>query len=368
MYVEQGPLQEKRNATIGLENGLVLNGSYIGADSPATGELVFATPYTGYEEAMTDPSYAGQMLLFTYPLIGNYGVRRDAFQADAVTAEALVVRECCKQPSHHSADTDLDTYLKAEGVTGIEGIDTRLLTTTLRDEGVLNAAIVPGGDGEEAVEMARNTPDIAERSLIDRVSCDEPYHLPGDNARIAVVDTGLKHNIVESLKRRNHDIVVVPHDASPKLVRSFEPDALLLGNGPGDPKRAEHAQRLVQAFTGELPIFGICLGSQIVSLALGGDTYKLPFGHRGGNHPVKHVETNELHITSQNHGFAVDADTLDGTELNVTERNPNDGTVEAVASDDLDTYAVQYHPEASPGPRDTETVFFDQIQEVVNNA
>lgn len=356
------------NTTIGLENGVTLSGTRIGSSSSITGELVFATPYTGYEEALTDPSYAGQILMFTYPLIGNYGVREEHFQSDQITPEAVVVRECCTRPSHHSADRDLDTFLREEGVPGIEGVDTRLLTTTLRDEGVLNAAIVPDGDTQEAVEQARNAPDIADRNLIQQVSCREPYHIQGSGSRIAVIDTGLKRNIVRSLQRRGHDVIVMPHDTTPGLVRSFDPDALLFGNGPGDPKRATDAMDLVRTFAGELPIFGICLGSQIVSLALGGDTYKLPFGHRGGNHPVKRLADNELHITSQNHGFAVEADAVEETDLSVTEINPNDGTVEGIASDYLDIHTVQYHPEASPGPMDTEPVFFDRIEEVIQRA
>lgn len=364
--VDRVPLDT--HATIGLENGLTLSGTTIGSDSLATGELVFATPYTGYEEALTDPSYAGQILLFTYPLIGNYGVREAHFQSDRVTPAGVVVRECCKQPSHYSANQDLHTFLKDEGVPGIEGVDTRLLTTTLRDEGVLNAAIIPDGTQEEAVERARNAPDIADRNLVQQVSCREPYHINGTGSRVVVVDTGLKKNIVQSLRRRGHDIVVVPYDTTPGRVRRFEPDALLFGNGPGDPKRATHAMNLVKTFVGELPLFGICLGSQIVSLALGGDTYKLPFGHRGGNHPVKQLDDHRLYITSQNHGFAVDADSLEGTELDVTAVNPNDGTVEGVASDYLDIHTVQYHPEASPGPMDTEPVFFDKIEEVIQDA
>ncbi|MDY6769247.1 MAG: glutamine-hydrolyzing carbamoyl-phosphate synthase small subunit [Candidatus Nanohaloarchaea archaeon] len=356
------------DAVIGLDDGTVLEGTCFGSETVTTGELVFATPYTGYEEALTDPSYAGQLLMFTYPLIGNYGVRPDVFQSDGMTADAAVVRELCRHPSHHSAERDLDTFLQEEGKIGIEGVDTRTLTTKLRDEGVMNAAIVPGGTPGEAVERARNADDITERDLVEQVSCDDPYRLDGGGDRVVIVDTGLKRNIVESTAARGHDVVVVPGDADPSTVRGFDPDALLFGNGPGDPKRCEETLDLIDTFAGETPILGICLGIQLISLALGGDTYKLPFGHRGANQPVKHTETKEVHITSQNHGFAVDPDSLQDTSLEVTEINPNDGTVEAVESDYLDIHAVQYHPEAYPGPRDTEPRFFDRIEQVIENA
>lgn len=355
-------------ARIGLEDGTVLDGKLFGSKTSTTGELVFATPYTGYEEALTDPSYAGQFLMFTYPLIGNYGVRQQNLQSDGITCEAAVVREVCKNPSHHSSSKTLDGFLEAQGVPGIEAVDTRKLTVKLREQGVLNAAIVPGSDGEEAVEMARNASDISEKNLVDKVSVSKPRPISGKGPRVVVIDTGVKHNILRSLERRGYDIVVVPGTASPSLVRRYRPDAILFGNGPGDPRNAEQAQRMVKEFAGEIPIFGICLGNQLISLAMGGDTYKLKFGHRGGNQPVRNLETGEVNITSQNHGFAVRPQSLDNTDLEVWEVNPNDDTVEAVKSDYLDIYAVQYHPEAYPGPRDTESRFFDMISEVVSGA
>ncbi len=358
----------ENDAVIGLDDGTVLEGRCFGSLEPTTGELVFCTPYTGYEEALTDPSYAGQLLMFTYPLIGNYGVREKNFQSDGMTAEAAVVRERCRNPSHHSAEKDLDTFLREEGNIGIEGVDTRMLTTKLRDDGVMNAAILPENAPEEAVARAKEAPDITEQDLVGRVSCDEPYRVEGGGSRVVIVDTGLKQNIVRSTAARGHDVVVVPGHADLSTVEGFEPDAILFGNGPGDPKQAEEPLAMIDRFAGEIPLFGLCLGNQLIPLALGGDTYKLPFGHRGGNQPVKHLETGEVHITSQNHGFAVDPESLHDTSLEVTEVNPNDGTVEAVESDYLDIYAVQYHPEAYPGPRDTESKFFDRIGEVIDSA
>lgn len=353
-------------ATLGLEDGTYYKGKLLGEKISSTGELVFTTNYTGYEEALTDPSYAGQMLMFTYPLIGNYGVRPENFQHGGMTSEALVVREAAKKPNHHSMQKDIDSFLKDQGKAGIEGVDTRKLTVKLRENGVMNAAVVPGDSPGHAVEKARNAKNITEKDLVEKVSVSEPYTMGGDGPRVAVIDTGVKQDILRSLKRCGYETVVVPGNTPVTELRGFEPDAVLFGNGPGDPKNAEQPQRMVDELAGEIPIFGICLGNQLISLGLGADTYKLKFGHRGGNQPVRNLDTGEVDITSQNHGFAVDSQTLGDTELERWAVNPNDDTVEAVKSDYLDIYAVQYHPEAFPGPRDTRSRFFNMIREVVN--
>jgi len=350
------------DAMIALEDGTVLYGEGFGARVNALGELVFATPYTGYEEALTDPSYNGQILMMTYPLIGNYGVNRNNFQSSRVQVEGFVVRELCDEPSHHDVQLTVDELLKKHGVPGICEIDTRMLTIKTRRFGTMKAALIREKmTEEEAIELARNQPDIGELNLIDEVSIREPYRIEGKGKRVVVVDLGVKKNILNNLAKRGLDIIVVPHSFSRKEIMNFSPDAILFSNGPGDPKTARNAIRVARDFIGELPVFGICFGHQIIGLALGGDTYKLKFGHRGGNQPVKDFESGKVFITSQNHGFAVDPDSVESTDLRIMQVNANDNTVEAMKSDYLDVMSVQYHPEGKPGPYDTE-FFFDLIR------
>ena len=350
------------DAMLALEDGTVIYGEGFGAKVNALGELVFATPFTGYEEALTDPSYNGQILMMTYPLIGNYGVNRKNFQSSRVQVEGFVVREACYEPSHHDVEMAVDELLKKFEVPGICEVDTRMLTIKTRKFGTMKAALIREKmSEEEAVELARNQPDISELDLISEVSAKEPYRIEGKGKRVVVVDLGVKKNILNNLAKRDFDVVVVPHDYSKSEIESFTPDAILFSNGPGDPKTAKNAIELAKKFIGELPVFGICFGHQIIGLALGGDTYKLKFGHRGGNQPVKDFESGKVFITSQNHGFAVDPDSVEGTDLKVVQINTNDGTVEAMKSDYLNVMSVQYHPEGKPGPYDTE-FFFDVIR------
>lgn len=356
-------------AVLGLEDGTVVKGKGFGAEGIAHGELVFATPFTGYEEALTDPSYKGQILMFTYPLIGNYGVSYENFQSDGIKANGFVVREVCDHPSHHKSKGTVHSFLKGEGIPGISGIDTRMLTILTRNEGTLRATLIAGDDdGEEAVRLAREQPTISELDLIGEVTSAKPYKIGGTGKRFVVMDLGVKQNILLCLSKRNIDIVVVPADTSSRQIREYEPDALLLSNGPGDPLQAKNAISVVRELAGEMPIFGICLGHQVIALALGARTYKLKFGHRGANQPVKDLRTGIVHITSQNHGFAVDPDSLSGTGLHITYINANDGTVEGFKHESLPILSVQYHPEASPGPRDAEFLFdtFVKAVEVPN--
>jgi carbamoyl-phosphate synthase small subunit len=306
--------------------------------------------------------------MFTYPLIGNYGINGETFQSDEMKAEGVVVREYCKTPSHYKSITTFEEFLGREGKPGISEIDTRMLTIKTRRYGTMKASLAVGEYGEEEVlDAAKTCPEIGQLDLIEEVTCDRPYRIEGKGKRIAVLDLGMKKNILASLKKRGFDIHVFPYRTGMKEIEGCEPDALFLPNGPGDPKRAKNAIKIVKYFLGILPIFGICFGHQIVCLGMGGDTYKLKFGHRGINHPVKDLETGKVYITSQNHGFAVDAESLD-RKTRITEINANDGTVEGVKNDYFGVLTVQYHPEAFPGPRDTEETFFDGIKKRLEDA
>ncbi|WP_406657213.1 glutamine-hydrolyzing carbamoyl-phosphate synthase small subunit [Methanolobus sp. ZRKC2] len=356
------------NAVLGLEDGTIIKGTGFGAEGIVSGELVFTTQYTGYEEALTDPSYKGQILMFTYPLIGNYGVSNNCFESDGVKAEGLVVREACPEPSHHLSKKTIFKLMEDAGKPGIAGIDTRMLTIKTREHGTMRAALINGSaDGEEAVRLAREQPSISDVDLISQVTCPEPFRLespyrdPNNPVKVVLMDFGRKLSIERSLLARGIDVTVVPATASTELIGSFEPDLLFLSNGPGDPQQAAKGIEAVKNFAGELPIVGICLGHQIISRALGADTYKLKFGHRGANQPVKDFESGIVHITSQNHGFAVDEGSFEEAEVNVTQINANDKTVEGIAHKNLDIFSVQYHPDAHPGPLDTENIFFEKV-------
>ncbi|MBS3740386.1 glutamine-hydrolyzing carbamoyl-phosphate synthase small subunit, partial [Candidatus Bipolaricaulota bacterium] len=318
-------------ALLALEGGSVLRGEGIGTEGVSLGELVFTTSFTGYEEALTDPSYKGQNLMFTYPLIGNYGVHGENPQSGSIKAEGMVAREVCTTPDHAKSTESLNSYLTRKDSRGITGVDTREITLTIRERGTVKSAVAVGDyDEEEVLELAKNQPPITEKDLIPRVSTEEIEVLEGKGPRLALIDTGVKQSILTNLRDRDFEIVLFPHDVGPETVKDYKPDGLFFTNGPGDPKKAKEPQRVVKSFFGDLPIFGICFGTQIISLALGGETYKLKFGHRGANQPVKNHTSQIVNITAQNHGFAVDEDSLAETDLQVTETNAIDGTVEAI--------------------------------------
>ncbi|KQC03274.1 MAG: carbamoyl phosphate synthase small subunit [Methanoculleus sp. SDB] len=344
-------------AVLGLEDGEYVVGNGFGAEGSVAGELVFTTQMTGYMEALTDPSYAGQILMFTYPLIGNYGVDPFNFQSPSVHAMGCVVRELCDKPAQSSS---LASFFEEQGLFGLSGVDTRHLTIKTREKGTLRAALIVGDDnGEYAVECARKQRPISEIDLIPRVSCRESYRIPGPGKRIAVLDLGIKKNIAVSLRKRGADLYIYPYNARPDEIEACRPEALFITNGPGDPKLATDAIACVSQFIGQIPVYGICMGNQIAALALGAETYKMKFGHRGSNQPVRHRD-GSIYITTQNHGFAVDGDTLP-EECDIVYTNVNDGTLEGFCSDDLNVFCVQFHPEAHGGPHDTERPIFDSL-------
>jgi len=339
------------DAYIALEDGRVFEAR---GRSPgrARGELVFTTAYTGYEESLTDPSYEAQVLTFSYPLIGNYGVRSERFESDRVHPHAAIAREFTD---------DVADWLAAEGVPAVDHLDTRELVTAVREEGAMNCgvAVGEGVTPEDAREELADCKGMSEREEIGtRVSVAEPtVHRGGGDATVALIDCGCKDSIVESLLDRGADVHVLPHDATPAEVAAVDPDLLFLSNGPGDPENFEAAAGVVDAFVGDLPIAGICLGQQIVAGALGGETAKMDFGHRGVNQPVQDVETGKVVMTTQNHGYTV-ADP--GDALTVTQRNVNDDTAEGLENEALPVITRQYHPEAHPGPHDS-LGFFDDV-------
>lgn len=356
---------------LGLEDGTRVEGTGFGAPGVVSGELVFTTVMSGYEEALTDPSYHGQMLMFTYPLQGNYGISGEDFQSDRMWPRAMVSREYWDRPTHHRHAKTLNRFLIDEGKPGLCDVDTRMLTLKVRELGVMRATLAVGEKSEvkdlDVVAMARSQADISAQDLLGDVTCKEPYHILGQGPRMTVLDLGIKRNILKSLSCRGFDLTVLPAHADLSLIEAARPEALFVSNGPGDPKRATQAISAVRHYAGQIPVFGICLGHQVISLALGARTFKLKFGHHGGNQPVKDLEKKIVYITSQNHNFAVRPGSVEGTDLEITQINANDGTVEGIKSDKLNVLAVQYHPEANPGPLCTEDPFFGSVLRIMND-
>ncbi|MEM3004083.1 MAG: glutamine-hydrolyzing carbamoyl-phosphate synthase small subunit [Candidatus Bathyarchaeia archaeon] len=353
-------------AMLALEDGTFVEGRGFGAEGLTQGELVFNTSMTGYVEALTDPSYAGQILMMTYPLIGNYGVCSEDYESDRVQVRGFVVKDLCQQPSNWRSEKTLDHCLRDFNIPGIQGVDTRMVTLKARINGTMKAALavftkndVPSR--EELIRAATNQPHISELDLVDKVSVNKPRFIEGGGKSTAViVDCGVKNSIIRQLTQRGVDLHVVPYNTPPERLLQYDPDIVLISNGPGDPARVTPTIQTVRGLVGQVAVAGICLGLQILCLALGGKTFKMKFGHRGSNQPVKDTDTGRVFISTQNHGFAVDADSLEGTGLEVTQKNLNDATVEAVRHTEMPIMAVQYHPEAGPGPHDTR-FFFDQL-------
>ncbi len=355
-----------KKALLALESGVVIEGKGAGVEGISTGELVFNTSFTGYEEALTDPSYKGQILMFTYPLIGNYGIQSKNPQSDSIQPEAIVAEELTERPDNPDSIKPVKEYLEDNGSRAIFGVDTRELTLRIRERGTVKSAVGVGGYGkEEVLAAAKNQPPIEEKDLIPEVSTEKPESLGGTGPTVVVIDTGVKKSILKDLGDKGFEVKLLPHDTGPEEVEEYEPDGIFFTNGPGDPENALGPIETARWFLGDVPTFGICFGAQIISLAVGGKTYKLKFGHRGANQPVKDHDSGVVNITAQNHGFAIDRDSLDGTGLKVTETNAIDGTVEAVSDENRNVFAVQYHPEASPGPKDNEASFFNRVEKVI---
>ncbi|MBE9912730.1 glutamine-hydrolyzing carbamoyl-phosphate synthase small subunit [Paenibacillus donghaensis] len=346
-----------------LEDGTLFTGSAFGAEGERTGEVVFNTGITGYQEVLSDPSYCGQIVTMTYPLIGNYGITRDDFESAAPYVHGFVVRRHETVPSNWRAEYSVDNLLKEYGIVGISGIDTRMLTRMIRQHGTMRGILTTSAASvEELRERLAGSPVLTNQ--VATVSTPHVYSSPGSKERIVLVDYGAKTGILRELTARGCDVVVVPHDTTADEIRRLNPDGIQLSNGPGDPKDVPHAIDTIRELLGEYPIFGICLGHQLFALACGADTEKLKFGHRGGNHPVKDLRTNRCYITSQNHGYTVNEQSIAGTELEVTHINNNDKTIEGLKHKTYPAFTVQYHPEAAPGPYDN-SYLFDQFLDMI---
>lgn len=362
-------------AILALENGRVFHGNAIGAiGAMSAGELVFNTAMMGYQEILTDPSYYGQTITFTYPHIGNYGVNEEDYESSKIQASGIVVSELSRTYSNRRATASLGEWLEKNGIGGIEGIDTRALVRILRSEGAMRSVIShdTSTSADELVEHARSLPSMEGLNLTPFVATTTTYQSPSDsngkgadgNAgkpyRVVAVDFGMKRNIVRRLNHYGCDVTVVPGTTSAQEILSHNPEGVFLSNGPGDPAAVTTGIATVKELLGQRPMFGICLGHQILSLAVGASTYKLRFGHRGANHPVKNLRTGAIEITSQNHGFAVETSTLP-EDVVVTHVNLNDDTCAGIAIPSKNAFAVQYHPEASPGPHDSDYLFAEFV-------
>ena len=355
------------NRKIILEDGTEYYGSSFGAGGDRILEIVFNTSMTGYQEIMSDPSYTDQAVVMTYPLIGNYGMAEDDYESLSPSVGALVVREYNDEPSNFRSVATLGEVMVRFGIAGISGVDTRKLNRSIRNFGTRKALLTSAGtplcDG-----LARLKEYVPPADAVSRVSCSAPYSEgdPRAGIRVVAIDCGMKRGIIRSLQKRGCRVTVVPWNTTAEEILSLAPDGVLISNGPGDPADVPETAKTAAALIGRLPVFGICLGHQILSLAMGAKTYKLKFGHRGGNHPVRDLDTGRIEITSQNHSYAVDEESLAGTGLKVTHRNLLDGTVEGVSCPDAHVFSVQYHPESSPGPEDS-GYLFDRFIGMINS-
>jgi len=359
-------------AVLVLRDGRVFRGRALGAVGESSGEVIFNTAMSGYQEILTDPSYRGQIVAMTYPLIGNYGINEEDVESSRVWANGFIVKEASPTPSSWRGRMGLDEYLATNKVVGIQGIDTRALTRHLRDHGAQDGLVSSTGeDVTRLIERARALPGLVGRDLVKEVTADTPYTwregpwdlvrgyqpAPAGDCKVVAYDAGMKTNILRQLAATGCDVTVVPASTPAAAVLEMKPDGVFLSNGPGDPEAVPYLIEATRALIGKVPVFGICLGHQILGLAAGGRTYKLPFGHHGANHPVKDFATGKVEITSQNHGFAVDPESVAKGGWEPSHLNLNDGTCEGLRHTELPVFSVQYHPEASPGPHDSNYLF-----------
>jgi carbamoyl-phosphate synthase small subunit len=352
-------------ALLALEDGKTFHGTTFAGEGEVSGEVVFNTSMTGYQEILTDPSYKGQIVTLTYPLIGNYGINSEDIESSRVQVEAFVVKEYEPIPSNWRSEKSLADYLNQEGKIGIEGIDTRALTRHIRLAGAMKGIISTQNlDPQSLAKKARTSQGLVGRDIVKDVTCRGPYQWQQERTElfhVVALDCGIKFTIARNLAERGCKVTVVPAHTPAEEIGAMNPDGILLSNGPGDPEPVTYAVRTIQGLIGKYPIFGICLGQQLLGLAFGGKTFKLKFGHRGANHPVKNLLTGKVEITTQNHGFCVDMDSIKDPEIEITHINLNDQTLEGMRHRSLPIFSVQYHPEASPGPHDSDYLFDEFI-------
>jgi carbamoyl-phosphate synthase small subunit len=377
-------------ALLALEDGRTFTCRSFTGPGETWGEVVFNTSMTGYQEVLTDPSYSGQIVTMTYPLVGNYGVNPEDVESDRIQVAGFLIREYQNFPSNYRSTSPLADYLKDQGVLGLEELDTRALTRHIRNAGAMRAFISTEDlDPLSCVERARNIPSMVGQDLVKEVTTSFSYYwaagkqvfgegggiyldsnvwnFKGEKPSVVAFDFGVKYNILRCLEQTGFEVVVVPATTGADVIKAMEPDGIFLSNGPGDPEPVTYAIETIQALLGYVPMFGICLGHQLLGLALGGKTFKLKFGHRGANQPVKNLLTGKVEITSQNHGFAVDTDSLQKENIEITHINLNDNTLEGFRHREYSIFTAQYHPEASPGPHDAKYLF-DEFMTMMQDA
>ena len=357
-----------RTAKLALEDGTILTGEGFGAKTIKSGEIVFSTAMTGYVESLTDPSFKGQILMSTYPLEGNYGVSSEWYQSDDIKVEAYIVRQVCREPCHPKSEKTLSEFLEEFDVPGISNIDTRALTLKIRELGSMKAAVATVDiSDEELLKIVEEQPRLEDMNLVEEITVKKPKVIQERKEyNVAVLDCGVKKSILDNLVQKDVGVVVLPSSASVQDILDLDVDGVLISSGPGNPENVDKIQDTIKQIAQKMPVAGICLGQQIIALTYGAKIYKMKFGHRGSNQPVKDLATGKIYITSQNHSFAINEDSIEDTDLEITQINLNDGTPEAIRHKNLPISCIQYHPEAGPGPHDSKK-FFDDFIETIKN-